>query len=49
MQPPKLISIIKEINHRHQTNLPYVKSMDELALIINDLKKQKGIKLNHES
>ena len=43
MQPPKLVAITKAINDRHNLDLPYVKSMPELATIINEMRaKKKG-------
>lgn len=41
MAPPKLISIIDEINKRHGTNLNYVKTMKELVEQINSIKQSK--------
>lgn len=38
MQPPKLISIIDEINQRYNFQLPYVKDLNSLATIINKQK-----------
>ena len=41
MQPPKLVSITNLINQKYQLNIPYVKSMTELAEIINKMKADK--------
>ena len=41
MQPPKLVSITNLINQKYQLNIPYVKSMTELAEIINKIKADK--------
>ena len=41
MQPPKLVSITNLINQKYQLNIPYVKSMTELAEIINKMKTDK--------
>ena len=41
MQPPKLVSITNLINLKYQLNIPYVKSMTELAEIINKIKADK--------
>lgn len=41
MQPPKLVSITNLINQKYQSNIPYVKSMTELAEIINKMKADK--------
>lgn len=39
MEPPKLTSIIYDINEKYGTKLDYVKTIDELAAQINSLKK----------
>lgn len=39
MEPPKLTSIIYDINKKYNTNLKYVKTIDELANQINIIKK----------
>lgn len=41
MHPPKLVTIVEAINKKHNTSLPYVKSLPELATMINALKKTK--------
>ena len=41
MDLPKIIEIIDEINQSHKTNIPYVKTIDELAAIINDWKENR--------
>lgn len=40
MQPPKLISITHEINKKYNMSIPYVKTIEELASKINNIKSE---------